>query len=349
MFSKNLKYYRLKQNMSKKDLAAACGITSMAITNYESGIRTPDMQTINKLASVLGVHVVDFIASRNSGLEFEHKEFRKTTQLTKAQQEYIRESVEEYCSRFFDAVDFLGGNQLPIPPKVDCLKISNNRQEDAISLRKWMGLPVSGPVDDLIGILENNGFIIMLLDIENDHFAGMNGMVNEYPYIVVNKNIRQERLRTTVAHELVHLMFNWAGHTDDKLNEKYATAVAGSFLITDGDLQRELGIKRTRLTKDLSMVCREYGVSMYLLVKRAVQAGIMSESLETEFNIKANQAAWRKHEPNRVRIKEYPRLFEQLVYRAINEEGISIQKGVELLQMSYDEVFEHCGQMEVLG
>ena len=40
-------------------------------------------------------------------------------------------------------------------------------------------------------------------------------------------------------------------------------------------------------------------------------------------------------------------LFEQLVFRAINEEDISIQKGVELLQIPYAEVEEGCGLVEV--
>lgn len=37
MFSKNLKYYRLKNNLSKKKLAEKIGITSMAISHYEKG------------------------------------------------------------------------------------------------------------------------------------------------------------------------------------------------------------------------------------------------------------------------------------------------------------------------
>ena len=45
----NLKYYRLKKNMSMKDLAEACGVSSMTISNYESGKRKPDMDIINKL------------------------------------------------------------------------------------------------------------------------------------------------------------------------------------------------------------------------------------------------------------------------------------------------------------
>ena len=58
MFEKNLKYYRLQKNMSMKDLATAVGVTSMAISNYESGKRKPEIEIINKLAEVLGIKVV---------------------------------------------------------------------------------------------------------------------------------------------------------------------------------------------------------------------------------------------------------------------------------------------------
>ena len=38
MFNKNLKYYRLKNNLSKKALASLCGVSSMLITYYENGV-----------------------------------------------------------------------------------------------------------------------------------------------------------------------------------------------------------------------------------------------------------------------------------------------------------------------
>ena len=65
MFNKNLKYYRLKQNMSKKELASLVNVTPMAITHYESGERRPNMETIKALASALGVRVSDFLSRRN--------------------------------------------------------------------------------------------------------------------------------------------------------------------------------------------------------------------------------------------------------------------------------------------
>lgn len=55
MFNKNLKYYRLQKNMSKKELADKCGVSAMAITHYENGERKPDIDMIKKLAETLGV------------------------------------------------------------------------------------------------------------------------------------------------------------------------------------------------------------------------------------------------------------------------------------------------------
>ncbi|SDA63167.1 Zn-dependent peptidase ImmA, M78 family [Butyrivibrio sp. INlla18] len=346
MFEKNLKYYRLKKNMSMKDLADAVGVTSMAISNYESGKRQPEIEIINKMAEVLGIKVVDFLASRNSHLEIKHCEFRKHSTLTKTQQEFIRESVEEYFSRFFDALDCLCGDPLPTPPECYTLELSGSYQHDALNLREHLGLPKEGPIDELIGILENKGIIVFELDIDDDHFSGMNGFVNGYPFIVINKNMNPERKRTTIIHELAHLMFIW-DESKEKENELLATQIAGAFLITDADLFRELGLKKTRLTRDMILVCEEYGISMYLLVKRAAQVKIMSNSLEKEFYIKANKAHWNKHEPQRVKKLEEPLLFKQLVYRAVNEEGVSIQRGAELLQMPYSDVEKYCGLMEV--
>ena len=346
MFEKNLKYYRLKKNMSMKDLAEACGVTSMAISNYESGKRKPDMDTINKLAEVLGVYVVDFLASRNTNLSFKHCEFRKHSTLTKAQQEYAQESVEEYFSRFFDAVDCLCGDPLPEPPKPYTLSRTGNAEEDAKELRKYLGLQLEGPIGELIGILENKGILVLELDIDNDHFFGMNGFVNDYPYIVINSSMRPERKRTTILHELSHLMFVW-DESEEKENEKEATAIAGATLISKNDLLRALGIHKTALTKDMNLACQEYGIPMYLLVKRASIVGIISDSIEKDFYIRANKANWKKNEPLRVRDGEKPLLFKQLVYRAVNEEGISLQRGAELLKIPVSEMADYCGLVEV--
>ncbi|HPT87346.1 MAG TPA: XRE family transcriptional regulator [Bacillota bacterium] len=341
MFSKNLRYYRLKKSMTKRELAEQLNITPMAISNYESGKRKPDMEILKQMANVLGVRVSDFLAVRNENLIFRHGEFRKNSNLSVTQQEYIRESVEEYFNRFMTIVEILGGDVLPDAPVTNVLELSDDCENNAQLLRKHLNLAVDGPIHNLIEMLENKGILIYTCDVENDKFSGMNGFINERPYIVINKNMSPERNRSTIVHELSHLMFRWPDNLEDNKIEEIATAISGAFLFPKNDAIRELGIRRTKISKDMLLVAEEYGISMFLLVKRAELLGIISSNLANKFYVLASSAGWRKNEPSRIE-NERPTLFEQLVYRAINEEEISIQKGAELLKIPYNEVVSHC-------
>ncbi len=341
MFHKNLQYYRLKKAMSQKELASIVNVSPMAISNYEKGLRKPNMDVLKQLAKALNVRVSDFLAIRNENLVFSHGEFRKNTKLLGEKQQFVRESVEEYFNRFFTVVELLGGEILPEPPQCHVLPVSGDSESDAQSLRQHLNLSLDGPINDLIGILENKGILFYICDLNNDQFSGMNGFVNNRPYIVLNGNMTSERNRSTVAHELAHLMFVWPNDIAKRNAENAATAISGAFLFPKDDAIRELGLRRTSITKDMLLIAKEYGISMFLLVKRAYLSGIISQSIEKQFYIQASRMGWRKGEPSRIG-KEEPILFKQLVYRAVNENEISIQRGAELLKVPYEEIVKHC-------
>jgi len=341
MFSKNLKYYRLKNSLSKKELAERINVSSMTITNYESGSRKPSIEIMRQLARELSVRVADFLAVRDENLVFCHGEFRKNTTLSATQQDYIRESVEEYLNRFMTAVEILGGDVLPIAPAIHTLSLSDDDECNAQLLRKHLNLAPDGPIDNLIGILENKGILVLHSDIESSKFSGMNGRVNDRPYVVINPTMTTERNRSTIVHELAHLMFIWPDNMDDKSVEKKATAISGAFLFPKNDVIRELGVRRNAVANDMILTATEYGISMFLLVTRARVSSVITESVATDFYIKASAHGWRTNEPTRI-MSEKPSLFEQLVFRAISENDISMQKGAELLKMPYAEVATHC-------
>ena len=321
MFSKNLRYYRLKNSMSRAELAKQSGLTPMAITNYENGTRNPSMEVLKSLATVLGVKISDFLAVRNENIVFSHGEFRKVSTMSQAKQDYVREVVEEYFGRFYP--------------------ITGDVEEDAHAMRRHLGIAEEGPIKDLITILENKGILVYVCEIENSKFSGMNGLVNDRPYIIVNGSMTPERNRSTIAHELAHLFFDWPDDLEEKEIEDTATAISGAFLFPKADAIRELGVHRGRVTKDMTLVCREYGISMLLLVMRAQLIGIITKEAYKSFYIQASKIGWRTNEPSRIE-KERPELFEQLVFRAVSEGEISIQRGAELLQMPYAEVVSHC-------
>lgn len=340
MFSKNLKYYRLKAGLTKKALAEACGLTPMAISHYEAGERKPNMDSLLSLVDVLGVGLADLLRRRDASLSFSHGDFRKNANMSVSARELVYESIEEYFNRFYDTLECLGGDVLPVAPKCGSLPATQDAEADAAAMRRHLGIELVGPVPDLVGLLENRGILFMALEGVDEHFSGINGFVGNRPYVVVNASMSPERYRSTIAHELAHLVFDW-GEVGGKAQEDHATAVSGAFLLSAVDAFRELGPRRRAVTRDMEMVAREYGVSMMLLAKRANLAGIISDSAYKSFCVTASKMGWRKQEPSRI-APERSELFEQLVYRAVCEDDMSIQRGAELLGRSFDEIAYEC-------
>ncbi len=341
MFDKNLKYYRLKKSMTKKMLAEKVNLSSMAITNYENGSRMPNMDILKKLANALDIRVSDFLATRNNKLMFEHSEFYKKASFSITNQELVKEMTEEYFERFYTTVELLGGEILPDAPRCHYVPLTDDIENDAESLRIHLCLGKDGPIGNLITILENKGILIYICDINDDKFLGMNGFVNKRPYIIVNKNLSPENSRLTIAHELAHLIFNWPKDLSEKSIEEKATNIAKAFLFPKNNAIFELGIHRNKISNDMTLICQEYGISMSLLVKRAKALKIISNETVKNYNEMAKSLGWKKNEPTYIK-KEETTLFEQLVYRAINENEINMKRGAELLKMPYDTVLSKC-------
>ena len=344
MFSKNLKYYRLRKNMTKKALASQIGVTPMAITNYENGDRRPDMPIITRLAEVIGVRVADFLAVRNENLKFVHGDFRKSDRLGLQQQEFIKESVEEYFSRFYEVVEILGGEVLPKHPEINSIELSANVEDDAMRLRQFLGISPSGPVGSLAALLEKRGILVYLMEVESRGFLGINGTVNERPYVAVNADLSADNLRSTILHELAHMAFIWPKDMDANSCEKLATKISEAFLLSEQDARREIGLHRSSISMDMVLVCNEYGITFPMLIERLRDSRIISESLCREYFTQMNRLGGSGYEKEIIPA-ERTSLFEQLVYRAVNEGEISVQKGAELLRVPYEKVAFYCHEV----
>ena len=346
MLEKNLKHYRLMRAYSKRDLAEMIGVTPMAISHYEKGERMPDMETLKKIAAALNVRMSDLLSSGKKDLNIVHNEFRKTSALSKTAQEYVHSCAEEYLNRFAIIIEVLGDSVLPRVPDIKALNITGQVEIDAQNLRKQLGFAENGPIEKLIGQLENKGFLLYLVNIQNDKFSGINGTMDGRPYIMVNKNMNAERIRSTIIHELAHIMFNWdtVSWTDQDI-EQYATAVSGAFLFPKEDAVRELGPRRSSVSGDMTYIAQEFGISMMMLVTRAQKLGIVSGGVAKSFFINASRWGWKKNEPSRINAED-SFLFQQLVYRAVNEEEISVSRGSELLKIPYQSVLRNCSITE---
>lgn len=59
--NEKIKYYRIKKNMTQKELAKETGISLRSISNYEKGTRTPHLDAIIRISKALCVPLDTFV------------------------------------------------------------------------------------------------------------------------------------------------------------------------------------------------------------------------------------------------------------------------------------------------
>ena len=61
-FKNNLMFYMKKADMTQKDLAKTAGLTQVSISRYMTGVRTPSVASLRKMAEALLIPVETLIA-----------------------------------------------------------------------------------------------------------------------------------------------------------------------------------------------------------------------------------------------------------------------------------------------
>jgi Zn-dependent peptidase ImmA (M78 family) len=203
-----------------------------------------------------------------------------------------------------------------------------------VSVRNYWKLGLN-PIPDLTDTLEERGIKVFQSPALHDHkFDGLAAHVDGAPVVVLGKDWPGDRQRFTLAHELGHLVLK------DRLRksldkEVAANRFAGAFLVPHSEVRKELGLKRTWLEpKELAVLKSTYGLSMQGWMHRAKDLGILSDSHYIRMVRFFSAHGWRKKEPGEDYPQEQPKLFEQLVFRALAEDLVSESKAAELLRMS---------------
>lgn len=72
----NLKYLREQRNMTKSAVAKELGFSRQVYGNYENGIRTPDTETLKRIANYFNVSL-DFLLGNSNEPIIENKKIPK--------------------------------------------------------------------------------------------------------------------------------------------------------------------------------------------------------------------------------------------------------------------------------
>ncbi|MCX6307454.1 MAG: XRE family transcriptional regulator [Bacteroidia bacterium] len=340
LFAERIRSARIMSGLSLQGLADKIGnkISRQAIHKYEKGDSIPDSEMLGILCEALKIRPDYF--TRETSIDLGPISFRKIEKLPLKNQNSIVETTREILSRHIELEDIVGSNEEFNNP-LSAVKI-NSLEDVEIAVNKlrtdW-GMD-DNPIRNVIELLEDKN--IKVLEIEtDDEFDGLQTWVKSgrIPVIVLNSDEKKpkDRKRFTALHELGHLLLPLEG-ISEKMAEKYCHAFAGAMLFPKKAALDSLGNKRTKLSiQELGILKQQYGISIQAILYRAYNIGIISESYKNYFFKYITEMGWRIEEPFELAGAEVPVRFNQMLYRALSEEQISISKAAALKNMKLAE------------
>jgi len=315
--------------------ALNAAVSHNALAKYENGEMMPGSDVLGRLADALG-QPPDFFF-RPFTLHLKEIKFRKRARLGVKGAEAIREQALEYFERYHEIEELLGESRrfegkLDIKP----VKTPEDADEAADELRRKWKLG-RDPLPNLVELLETKGIKVYEVELEQEDCDGFSAETEMGPVIVLAPNKNLLRKRMTTAHEAAHIVLPLAGSLTEKEEESAAKRFAGALLLPKETFMAEFGKMRNGISlAELIELKVNFGASIWAIMMRAKQLGVISEAVFLRFCKEA--APWRsaREEPGDERYQgnESHSRFRQLVHRAVAEDQISMSKGAALLRQN---------------
>lgn len=341
IFSERFKSARLLNGLSLQDLANTLEnkVSRQALHKYEKGEVIPDSIMLGELSKALNVRPEYFF--RDTKVDIEAPEYRKLKRLAAKEEAKVVEQTREYLSRYIELEAVLGIDRTFENPLIEFSNVSNFRQvnDAAKKLRQSWCLGLD-PIYNIVELLEDKEIKVVKLDADMA-FDGLQTWVNNksIPVVAYNgrKIVKKDRIRFTLLHELAHLLLKFDDNISDNQKEILCNQFAGAMLLPEETLKEELGSHRNRLfIPEIGNIKKQYGISLQAIVMRAKDCGIVNEHYTKQFFFMIRQLNWKIDEPEEFDYEgtEASNRFEQLLYRALAEELITMSKAAALKNQS---------------
>lgn len=227
----------LSQSELTKDLTT---ISQATYSRIEKGIVEIQENQIDELSKKLDFPV-SFFKRQTKGLSSYQEYFYRKRQTLPKKQQIKLEATFDLIRMFFE--DLLESVDVPEfrVPEIEVLH-TNTPEVIADKVRRYLGFG-RGPIGDLIGVLENHGIVVFMLENAPDKFDGTTVITKDGTRIIVlNANMPNYRKRFTISHELAHIICHIPFVTEDPFRdvEKEADTFASEFLMPSYEISHEL-------------------------------------------------------------------------------------------------------------
>lgn len=318
---------RESRGYTQKELAVLLGVEQGTISKIEKGLLEPSENLLSQIIDKLDYPISFFCESfiRVQG----HYRKKISMPVNKFKSCEAKMTIaEKHFSILHDAVE------LPIinVPNWDIEK-NGSPEMAAIFLRERWRMP-KGRIDNLTKILEDNGVIVIPLDL-GDLDALSTFSETRQPIVFLNKRRTSDRIRFNLAHELAHFVLHWGMKISEERDvEAEANQFASEFLMPTRDIEKYL----TRLNLEkLAELKRYWKTSMKAIVKKAYTLGTMTKDQYYYLNKQFNYLGYGKGEPE-LFPAENASLFTEILNLYLTELNYSKEELSELLKVSVSEI-----------
>lgn len=340
---------REARGLTQAELAARLRLSQGTLSKYETGFNEPPEELVEDLAQATGFPTAFFYErGRPYGLPPFHYRRRKKLPV-KALSRIVAEmnirrmhlskllvSFEWRTNAFIPEIDldeYRGRGKRPLTT------------EDAARLVRETWMLPSGPIPNMVDLLESNGGVVIPCDFGTDLLDALSQRIDGMPVMFfVNVNAPADRVRHTLAHELGHMVLHTITLKSDEEMEDEADAFAGAFLLPAEEIRPQL--RRFDL-RQLANLKGYWKVSMAALAVRASRLNLVTPYQSKMFWIEMSKLGYRKREPNEP-LKEHPSLLRQMIAFHMNKLGYSLSEMASLLHLQVAE-FQDMYRAEVLG
>ncbi|HVS10392.1 MAG TPA: XRE family transcriptional regulator [Planctomycetota bacterium] len=365
----NLRRLRDARKLSQAAVAERARLSRVAYGNIESGAAQPRVETLMRIAEVLGVKLQELLTPTRPLEAVRFRALRRMASRGQVLVEVVRwlESYNELEAMLEARVESgfgrLGREIAKLPSGPDRARVAADRARRALDLGSDTG------IRDVCGLLQERGGVkVFPMKLASDAFFGLSVAKDDGgPAIVVNvwDRISVERWIFTAVHELGHLLLHVGSYDaskteESRAEEEEANQFASHFLMPPDVFALEWSEARglplvDRVLKVKRIFRVSYRTVLYRLSEQDAYGSTIWQKFQLAYKARFGQSLLKSDEPEGLRPQDFnaaivePRAagepkrlssddfiedrLSRLVRTALENELISVGRAAEILDL----------------
>jgi Zn-dependent peptidase ImmA (M78 family)/transcriptional regulator with XRE-family HTH domain len=281
-------------------------------------------------------------AAWRSDAALDRIQFRDGEKLPAKTRSALEYQVADHLQKYLELESILGLRAAFENPVANLPVRTSGEVETAASevRRRWeLG---SGPVVNLLGLLEDRG-VVVYETRGIDGFDGLSGRFGTAPFVAVSRDVPADRVRFTAAHELAHILCEFPGNESP---EGMCHGFAAAFLLPRAALEKAFAPSRRKIgLGELGEVKEAFGISLQAIMYRAHALGFVSDRQLRAFRETVKAKGWMTTEPVEYAGRERAARFRRLLHYAVAADILDAERAAEMAGVPAEELKKEIGEI----